>query len=199
MTTSAAASLRRSVYLPLLRGITPTSLEVFDFADQGLVTGSRSSTIVPTQALYMLNDPFVRRQSLALAERLLGKAELSDAARIDWAYRLALGRAATSQEIERVRSYLDDYEATATTLAAAEPAKPQVVEIAAAPAAVPESAEATAGAAPKKPVPPVNPDEVTDGEAPIVEEAITAGTPRAAAWASFCQALLGSAEFRYLK
>ena len=36
-----------------------------------MVTGSRDTTTVATQALYLLNDPFVRRQSLALAERLL--------------------------------------------------------------------------------------------------------------------------------
>ena len=35
----AGASRHRSLYLPLLRGLTPTSLEVFDFAEQGMVTG----------------------------------------------------------------------------------------------------------------------------------------------------------------
>ena len=76
----AAASTHRSVYLPLLRGLTPTSLEVFDFAEQGMVTGSRDTTTVATQALYLLNDPFVRRQSLDLAERLLRRDELDDVA-----------------------------------------------------------------------------------------------------------------------
>ena len=68
------ASTHRSVYLPLLRGLTPTSLEVFDFAEQGMVTGRRDTTTVATQALYLLNDPFVRRQSLDLAERLLSRS-----------------------------------------------------------------------------------------------------------------------------
>ena len=31
-----------------------------------MVTGSRDSTTVATQALYLLNDPFVRDQALAL-------------------------------------------------------------------------------------------------------------------------------------
>src|SRR5260370_34572978 len=31
----ASRSTLRSIYLPLLRGVTPTSLEVFDFAEQG--------------------------------------------------------------------------------------------------------------------------------------------------------------------
>ena len=89
------------------------SLEVFDFAEQGMVTGSRDTTTVATQALYLLNDPFVRRQSLALAERLLARSGSDDAGRIDWAYRLALGRTATTGEIERALRYLADYEAAA--------------------------------------------------------------------------------------
>ena len=60
----AGASKHRSIYLPLLRGMTPRSLEVFDFAEQGMVTGSRDTTTVATQALYLLNDPFVRQQAL---------------------------------------------------------------------------------------------------------------------------------------
>ena len=58
-----------------------------------MVTGSRDTTTVAPQALYLLNDPFVRRQSLALAERLLDRTDLDDDGRVDLAYRLTLGRA----------------------------------------------------------------------------------------------------------
>src|SRR5204863_9208646 len=37
---AANKSAHRSIYLPLLRTLTPRSLEVFDFAEQGLVVGS---------------------------------------------------------------------------------------------------------------------------------------------------------------
>ncbi len=87
---AAIASRHRSIYLPLVRGITPRSLEVFDFAEQGMVTGSRDTTTVATQALYLLNDSFIRRQALALAERLLARDAIDDAERINWAYRLTL-------------------------------------------------------------------------------------------------------------
>src|SRR3712207_7398450 len=63
---------RSSVYLPLVRGVTPQALAVFDFAEQGMVAGSRETTTVAPQALYLLNDPFVRRRALAPAERALG-------------------------------------------------------------------------------------------------------------------------------
>ena len=109
----AQASTHRSVYLPLLRGLTPRSLEVFDFAEQGMVTGSRDATTVATQALYLLNDPFVRRQSLALAERLLRHERRDDAGRIDLAYRLTLGRPATPRRRSSARDGATsrDYEA----------------------------------------------------------------------------------------
>ncbi|MDB5385746.1 MAG: Protein of unknown function (DUF1553)/Protein of unknown function (DUF1549)/Planctomycete, partial [Planctomycetaceae bacterium] len=124
----ARSSQHRSVYLPLLRGLVPTSLEVFDFAEQGMVTGNRDTTTVATQALYLLNDPFVRRQSLTLAEKLLSRAELDDTTRLDLAYRLTIGRSATTAEIERAKSYLADYEtAYQTSIAEGLAAKTEVV------------------------------------------------------------------------
>jgi hypothetical protein len=95
----------------------------------------------------------VRQQSQALAERLLGRADLDDAGRIALAYRLTLGRVATVREVERVNGYLTEFQAAARTAAAAS-SKSKT------PAAV---------------------------------------LGRTAAWASFCQALLASAEFRYLR
>jgi hypothetical protein len=188
----ARDSVHRSVYLPLLRGVTPTSLEVFDFAEQGMVTGRRDATTVATQALFMLNDPFVRRQSLNLAERLLGRDELDDHARVNLAFESTLGRRATAAEFDFVESYVSDYTlACGDRLAWAAPAQPM--------AALSAVAANDNPAETKKPAVPVNPDEVVQVEAPVVEEVIRPRSPEIAAWASFCQALLGSAEFRYVK
>ncbi len=101
ITETAQASRHRSIYLPLLRGLTPTSLELFDFAEQGMVTGRREQTTVAPQALYLLNDPFVRRQSLELAQHVLHVEVSNDADRLQLAYRLTLGRTATPSEIDR--------------------------------------------------------------------------------------------------
>ena len=114
----ASKSRYRSIYLPLLRGLTPTSLEVFDFAEQGMVSGSRDTTTVPVQALYLLNDPFVRRQSLFLAERLLGRTTSNIDDSIDQAYRLTLGRPASESEIERAKAYLAKYESSVRAVVA---------------------------------------------------------------------------------
>jgi hypothetical protein len=193
-------STHRSVYLPLLRGITPRSLDVFDFADQGMVTGDRDATTVATQALYLLNDPFVRRQALALAEDVLSHGASDDRERVNLAFRRALARPATAQEIERALAYLADYQAGATEqLALASPG----AELSAVPAGPgPSTGDASEVATEEVPAakkPPANPDEIDQTDAPASEEVVEASTPQAAAWASFCQALFASAEFRFLQ
>ncbi len=191
----ARASRHRSLYLPLLRGVTPAALEVFDFAEQGMVTGQRDSTTVATQALYLMNDPFVRRQALNLAEYVLKHEARDPAARINLAYRLALARPATSAEIARVQGFLAEYEppaeaALARAVAVAPSGRARVRRRRRGPSRRPP---------PKKPTPPIDPDEVIQVDAPIVEEVVRPATAEAAAWAGFCQALLGSAEFRYVR
>lgn len=186
----AVSSTQRSVYLPLVRNITPTSLDVFDFATQGMVTGSRDTTTVATQALYLLNDPFVRRQSLAFAARLLKQADLTHAARVDLAYQLAMGRTATTAEIERASNYLTEYDSAAREALApklAQPARKPGKK--AAMVTRPETAtNATVDS---------NQNARTDNVEK--DEVIEPNDPQHAAWVSFCQALLGSAEFRYVR
>jgi cytochrome c553 len=197
----ARDSERRSVYLPLLRGWTPTSLQVFDFAEPAMVTGSRDVTTVATQALYALNDPFVRRQSLALAERLLARHDLDDSSRIALAYRTVFGRSANPSEVERVHAFLAAYQDAEQSQA---PAEPLNVAEATAQDTETVAAESSGGAnankaTDAKAAPPVNPDEVEQVAAPVRQVVVPAPDARTAAWAAFCQTLLGSAEFRYLK
>ncbi len=89
---------RRSVYVPVFRNALPELFEVFDFAPSSMVTGKRNASTVPTQALFLLNHPFVREQADAAAERLLKESLTSDKDRITQVYRLALGRDPTSSE-----------------------------------------------------------------------------------------------------
>ena len=190
---AARKDAHRSVYLPLVRGLTPTSLAVFDFAEQGMVTGDRDTTTVATQALYLLNDSFVRRNAVALAETLLDD-DRDDAQRITLAYRRILGRAPTADETQRVLAYVADFEIAATAIAPAD------AQLAAAAPSAGDEAEANLLAGGGDPVePPQNPDELPPVEAPVIEESIGPLDSKAAAWASFCQALFGSAEFRYTK
>jgi cytochrome c553 len=194
----------RSVYLPLLRGLTPRPLEVFDFAEQGMVTGSRDATTVAMQALYLLNDPFVRQQSLELANQLLARTDCDDTERVHLAYRLTLGRAAHAIEVERGLRFLNDYAASLPATPSNPPAQPEADIVATAEPTPPAegnggNASAETAGTKKKKATPANPDEADQTDEPLSEEQVVPASPQSAAWASFCQALFASAEFRYLQ
>ncbi len=75
-----AQDLHRAVYLPVVRDQVSESLALFDFADPSLVTGDRATTSGPSQALYLMNNPFVLRQAEAAAQRLRSSAEATKTA-----------------------------------------------------------------------------------------------------------------------
>ena len=62
-------SVRRSVYVPVFRNARPDLFEAFDAASPSLVTGRRDESTVATQALLLLNHPWIRDQALAVASR----------------------------------------------------------------------------------------------------------------------------------
>src|SRR5581483_6762539 len=106
--TSSEANYR-SVYLAIIRNGLPESLAIFDVADPSLIVGQREVTTVPSQALYLMNSPFVLAQAKALANRLLAKS-MDDPARIDLAFRMAFARSPNAQERDAVLAYLHDAE-----------------------------------------------------------------------------------------
>jgi hypothetical protein len=187
---AADNALARSVYLPLLRGVTPKALEAFDPVCQTLVSGRRESTTVPTQALYFLNSTFVRQQALALAERLLGSEAKSNSERIEAAHSLVLGRKPTSAELDRAARFLDDYAASFEVRETA------LQQIASAQTASGESAGGGAATAP--PGQAVNPDDVERTPELAKEAPVKPKDTASAAWMSFVQALYASAEFRFV-
>jgi hypothetical protein len=90
--------MRRSVYTPIFRNKLLELFEAFDFGDPNLVNGRRNVSTVATQALYLMNNPFVAEQARHAAQALLDVAGLDDAGRLQRAYRLALGRPPTPRE-----------------------------------------------------------------------------------------------------
>lgn len=179
---AADRSRVRSVYLPLLRGVTPKALEVFDPADQTLVTVKRDTTTVPGQALFLLNSPFVRRNALALADRLIA-AKGDDADRVTTAYRLTLGRSPSKAEVERALGFVGEYESAYRS-------EPQPLPPVARPAA-PQPKRAAAEV--------IDPDQIDQTGEAVTEDVIRPRDARSAAWLALTQALYGSAEFRYVK
>jgi hypothetical protein len=98
----------RSIYLPVVRDLLPEVFNVFDFAEPSLVIGRRDVTIVPGQALYFMNSPFVIAQSKTTAERVrIEKKSSTD--RINFLYMLTLGRSPTAGETEVAERYVRDF------------------------------------------------------------------------------------------
>jgi hypothetical protein len=98
----------RSVYLMTQRQCRQPYLALFDGADANASTAERSTTTVPTQALYFLNDSFVHDLADKFAARILA-ATTDDGTRIDLAHRIAYGRPATPDEIHAAEAYLGKY------------------------------------------------------------------------------------------
>lgn len=95
---------RRSVYLMQQRIRKNPFLELFDGADTNATTGERPTSTTPLQALFMMNDPFAHSEAEQFAQRL---ATLSvESSRIELAYRLAFGRAASPEEIRQGEDYV---------------------------------------------------------------------------------------------
>ena len=63
------ASMRRSVYQPVLRNSLPQLYQVFDFADSSVSVGQRQRSTVATQSLVMLNHPWVIERARQAAIR----------------------------------------------------------------------------------------------------------------------------------
>jgi hypothetical protein len=180
MRDAATKSVHRSVYLPLLRDITPPSLAAFDPVTQTLVTGHRDATTVPVQALFLLNSNFIREQSLFLADKLLAEKGQTQERLLSEAYQRVLCRPPSKKEEARDLKFLEKYEATFKNLP---PAQSSVAQVAKKEA----SHMALSGD-----------DGIDHMEEPIVEP-VRPKDAREAAWMGFVQSLYASAEFQFVR
>ncbi|HEX7375915.1 MAG TPA: DUF1553 domain-containing protein [Pirellulales bacterium] len=88
----------RSVYVPVLRNALPEIFKAFDFADPSMVSGERTESTTPQQALFFMNDPFVLACARQAAARLLAVAGLDDERRVELSCRQAFGRLPSAGE-----------------------------------------------------------------------------------------------------
>jgi len=91
---------RRSVYFTVKRSQLPNSMLVFDWPEHLVSIGSRPTTTVAPQSLYLMNSSEVRQYAGALAKRSGGK--------VDLIYQLALSREATSTERDSAAAFLKE-------------------------------------------------------------------------------------------
>jgi hypothetical protein len=96
----------RSIYLPIARTVQAETLAVFDFSDPAFVRGARETTIVPPQALYLMNDDFVEKAAAAMAACVMKVSGFDQ--RFDLACRLAYGRPSLPEELAAARKFGDD-------------------------------------------------------------------------------------------
>ena len=101
-------SLRRALYLPVIRNHLYDLFEQFDFPDPAVPSGNRLATVVAPQALLMMNSELVTRAAEAFASRLTA-AETDDTRRIEKAHLLAYSRPVTPHELERARKFLEQF------------------------------------------------------------------------------------------
>lgn len=88
---------RRSIYRFIVRSVPDPFMDALDCPDANLLTPTRNVTMTALQALAMLNDSFVLRQSERFAARLAReRANLND--QIIRAYELALARPPNDSE-----------------------------------------------------------------------------------------------------
>ena len=102
----AVSSVKRSVYLPIVRGVVPEMFHVFDFPHPSIIFGQRDVTTVPTQALYMMNSPFVIEHAHHFARRVRDEEPLDEAQRVALAYRIALTRSPMSSELDQALQFI---------------------------------------------------------------------------------------------
>ena len=100
----APGSGRRGVYRFLFRTLPDPFMDIFDAADASQLTPARNASITPLQALAMLNDPFILRQSEHFARRLESLGGSLDG-RVQAAFALTLGRPPASNEAREWAEY----------------------------------------------------------------------------------------------
>jgi hypothetical protein len=98
--TEEPYSYRRSIYGYIDRGNVPELMQHFDFSDPDMPNSKRTTTIVPQQALFLMNSPM----AVDVARRVVARSEFqradNDLRRVFALYRIMFQRQPAPKEIE---------------------------------------------------------------------------------------------------
>jgi hypothetical protein len=98
--TDEPYSYRRSIYGYIDRGNVPEIMALFDFSDPDMPNSKRTTTVVPQQALFLMNGPL----AVDVARRVIARSEFkradNDLRRIFALYRIMFQRQPGPREIE---------------------------------------------------------------------------------------------------
>lgn len=100
-------SARRSVYLRVKRSELIPLMTMFDAPEPTQSIGERVATTVPTQALAMMNSPFVRQQADRFLTRIRPTKDTTPEATIDRAYLVAFARHPSATEREAMLAFVE--------------------------------------------------------------------------------------------
>jgi hypothetical protein len=125
---------RRALYTYWKRSMPYPSMHTFDAPSREICTSYRSRTTTPLQSLVLMNDPAYVEAARGLAERVMQKCKdktLDD--QLTYAFRLALARKPTQQEItllahlytDQLTHYTEDKAAAAALLKVGESERPK--------------------------------------------------------------------------
>jgi hypothetical protein len=106
VTRDVAEHTRRSVYLLVRRTFVYPLFAAFDPPEVMTSCPRRTQTIVPTQALTLLNSPLAREQAKTFARRLLEECGDQPEKIVARAWLLTFGRPITATERQRALSFL---------------------------------------------------------------------------------------------
>jgi hypothetical protein len=109
---------RRAVYGYIDRQNLPGILRTFDFASPDTHSPQRFSTIVPQQALFLMNSNFAVEQVRKLAHRPDVEAQQDPAKQITYLYRLLYGRLPDDDELALGQRFLASADANESKLTA---------------------------------------------------------------------------------
>lgn len=99
---------RRSIYAYIKRGLVIPMFETLDLADTVSSCPQRQVTTVAPQALTLFNGDFANEQATHFAERLRREAGSDPEAQIRLAWRIALSRNPSPNELDRMKSFLTE-------------------------------------------------------------------------------------------
>ena len=98
----------RSVYLPIIRGIIPEELKLFDFPEPSNVQGLRDRNNTPRQSLFFMNSPVVIRAARHFATQLHSDPKLADdRQRVRFAMMHCFGQVPDESRVTESINYLE--------------------------------------------------------------------------------------------
>jgi hypothetical protein len=103
--TDEPYSYRRSVYGYVDRGNLPELMQQFDFSDPDMPNSKRTTTVVPQQALFLMNSSM----AVDVARKLIARPEIAkttnDDEKVRWLYRILFQRLPRPDELQIARDF----------------------------------------------------------------------------------------------